>query len=209
MRFQTWDEARVITPANVRREPNGEIVGRLTHGARVVIIGGPIERNNLTWWQVRNGLSGWVAEDAPNRAVLLDKWDDTPFGKAMGFVLLHEGGESNIEADSGGYTKWGIASRYNPGVPVAQLTLDQAKKIYRDKYWTPCGADKLPWPLALTVFDMAVNAGVGTALNLLQAVGNDFTAYNGARRSYYHSLSTFVHFGQGWLNRVSEVEKYA
>lgn len=203
MRFQTWDEAVTVISANVRREPNGEKIGQYPAGTRLVVTGGPVERADLTWWQVRNG---WVAEDAPNKAVLLDKWDGTPFGQAMRFVLAHEGGEVNHPEDHGCYTKWGIAQKFNPQVNVATMELEQAKRIYREKYWEPAGCDALPWPLALTVFDMAVNAGTGTAIKLL---GNaDFAKYNEHRRSYYRSLATFATFGQGWLNRVDAIEKF-
>ena len=92
MRFQLWDEAVTVTTANVRRDANGEKIGVYPAGARLIITGGPVERNDLTWWQVRNGFTGWVAEDAPNGAILLDKWDPGDFGRAMRFVLSVEGG---------------------------------------------------------------------------------------------------------------------
>lgn len=206
MRFQLWDEAVTITLANVRREPNGEKIGQYLPGTRLVVTGGPVERGDLVWWQVRNGFTGWVAENAPNQAVILDKWDDSPFGQAMRFVLGQEGGEVNHREDPGGYTKWGIAQAFNPQVNVATMTLDQAKRIYREKYWEVIAGDKLPWPLAVTVFDMAVNAGTGTALRLLDGVGADIAKYNEARRSYYRSLRQFETFGAGWLNRVDDIE---
>jgi len=207
-RFQLWDEAVTVTTANVRRDANGEKIGQYPAGTRLVVTGGPVERADLTWWQVRNGFTGWVAEDAPNKAVLLDKWDGTPFGQAMRFVLAHEGGEVNHPEDPGGHTKWGIAQAFNRQVNVATMELDQAKRIYREKYWQPVGGDELPWPLALTVFDMAVNAGVGTALRLLDGAGPDFANYNEHRRAYYRSLSTFSTFGQGWLNRVDAIANF-
>lgn len=209
MRFQLWDEVVTVITSNIRREPAGEIIGQHKPGSRLVVIGGPVDKGNLTWWQVRNGISGWVAEDAPSRAVLLDKWDDTAFGRAMRFVLSQEGGFVDDPSDKGGATLWGIAQRFNPQVNVATMTLEQAKKIYRDKYWTPAECDVAPWPLALTLFDMAVNAGVAQALNLLSAVGPDFAAYNGARRSFYQSLKQFPIFGAGWINRVDAIEKFA
>lgn len=208
MRFQLWDEAVTITLANVRREPNGEKIGQYLPGTRLVVTGGPVERGDLVWWQVRNGFTGWVAENAPNQAVILDKWDDSPFGQAMRFVLGQEGGEVNHREDPGGYTKWGIAQAFNPQVNVATMTLDQAKRIYREKYWEVIAGDKLPWPLAATVFDMAVNAGTGTALRLLDGVGADVAKYNEARRSYYRSLRQFETFGEGWLNRVNDIETF-
>ena len=212
MRFQLWDEAVTVTTANVRRDANGEKVGVYPAGARLVVTGGPVERNDLTWWQVRNGFTGWVAEDAPNGAILLDKWDPSNFGRAMRFVLGQEGGYLSAEeaakiGDAGGATRWGIAQKFNPQVNVATMELEQAKRIYRDKYWNPINGDNLPWPMALTVFDFAVNAGVGTALQLLSIL-KDFAAYNEGRRAYYRNLRQFSVFGNGWLNRVDAIEKF-
>ncbi len=213
MRFQTWDEAVTVISANVRREPNGEKIGQYPAGTRLVVTGGPVERADLTWWQVRNGFTGWVAEDAPNGAILLDKWDPSNFGRAMRFVLSVEGGFLSAEeaaeiGDKGGATRWGIAQKFNPQVNVATMELEQAKRIYRDKYWQPVNGDNLPWPLALTVFDFAVNAGVAAALELLKIL-SDFNAYNEGRRAYYRSLKQFGVFGQGWLNRVDAIEKFS
>lgn len=212
MRFQLWDEAVTVTTANVRRDANGEKIGVYPAGARLIITGGPVERDYLTWWQVRNGFGGWVAEDAPNGAILLDKWDPSNFGRAMRFVLSVEGGYLSAEeaaeiGDAGGATRWGIAQKFNPQVNVATMELEQAKRIYRDKYWNPINGDNLPWPLALTVFDFAVNAGVAAALELLKIL-SDFNAYNEGRRAYYRNLRQFSVFGQGWLTRVDAIEKF-
>lgn len=212
MRFQLWDEAVTVTTANVRRDANGEKIGQYPAGARLVVTGGPVERNALIWWQVRNGFTGWVAEDAPNGAILLDKWDPSNFGRAMRFVLGQEGGYLSAEeaakiGDAGGETRWGISQKFNPQVNVATMELEQAKRIYRDRYWQPINGDNLPWPLALTVFDFAVNAGVAAALELLKIL-SDFNAYNEGRRAYYRSLKQFGVFGQGWLTRVDAIEKF-
>lgn len=211
MRFQQWDEAVTILGANVRVEPAGARLGVLPPGERLVIVGGPVQRSFqgslLTWWQVRNGLSGWVAEDAGNRAVILDTWDDRNFGRAMRFVLAQEGGYSDIAVDKGGPTLWGISSRANPQVNIQTMTLAQAKNIYRYKYWNGIMGDDLAWPLSLTVFDMAVNAGTSAALAILNKAG-EFHAYNHTRRQYYRSLDQFPIFGQAWLNRVDDLEQF-
>lgn len=211
MRFQLWDEAVTVITANVRRDPNGEKIGQYPAGTRLVVTGGPVKAGDLVWWQVRNGFTGWVAEEAPNRSIILDKWDGSNFGQAMRFVLAHEGGYLSAQeaaelGDAGGATLWGIAQRFNPQVNVETMTLDQAKRIYREKYWEPIGGDALGWPLALTVFDFAVNAGVGKAVELLGIV-KDFAAYNEGRKAYYRSLKQFPIFGAGWLKRVEEIEK--
>lgn len=87
---------------------------------------------------------------------------------------------SNWASDPGGSTNWGITQRTldsviqrYPGFPadVKDLTLDQAKAIYRGEYW-PTWAPLNSQQLASKCFDIAVNLGVGTAIRYLQdAVG--------------------------------------
>lgn len=215
MRFQLWDEAVTLIDCPVHQDPAGETVGQIAPDTHLVIVGGPASRSRsngpFIWWQINNGksaLSGrWIAEDAPNKAVLVDKWDDSLFGRSVRFVLAQEGGESQHELDPGRHTKYGILQRYNPNVNVEKLTLDKAKTIYRQRYWDPILCNHLPWPLCATVFDMAVNTSVGTAIMLLQAAGHDADAFNQARRVYYQSLETFALFGEGWIKRVDAIEK--
>jgi lysozyme family protein len=79
-----------------------------------------------------------------------------------------------VTHDAGGTTRWGIASRYNPGVDVANLTREGAARIYRVKYWDACHCGEFPAPLAMVVFDGSVNPGPGFAIKALQrAVGVD------------------------------------
>ncbi len=87
---------------------------------------------------------------------------------AIEFVLSQEGGYTNDPNDSGGETNFGISRKSYPDLELKNLTVDQAKEIYRRDYWSPCRCDNLPWPYSLAVFDMAVNQGVGTAIKTLQ-----------------------------------------
>ena len=59
-------------------------------------------------------------------------------------VLEHEGGYVNDPDDPGGETKFGIAKKFNPDVDIKNLTKEGAKEIYRQKYWNPSKADKVP-----------------------------------------------------------------
>jgi lysozyme family protein len=94
------------------------------------------------------------------------------FDKAFEATIGHEGGYVNDPRDRGGETKFGISARAYPNLKIADLTIDQAKDIYRKDYWTVCGCDALPEPVALAVFDLAVNAGVRAAVrDLQQALG--------------------------------------
>lgn len=90
--------------------------------------------------------------------------------KAVEFVLKEEGGSLGelIPGDKGGYTKFGISSAANPDVDVPNLSRDGAKEIYRTRYWQACKCDELPSPLAIAVFDAAVNQGVRSTIKMLQ-----------------------------------------
>lgn len=78
------------------------------------------------------------------------------FDKAFEMTIGLEGKPSNDPNDPGGYTIWGLASRYNPEVSPS-TTLDQAKEIYLEKYWIPAGCDNAPFPMDICLFDSQVN----------------------------------------------------
>ena len=97
---------------------------------------------------------------------------DTVFNQCFAIVVGEEGGLTNDAADPGGLTNWGISQAAYPSVNIRALTKDGAEAIYLRDYWTPAGCDKLPGPLALMVFDAAVNNGLERAKDWLQmAVG--------------------------------------
>lgn len=106
------------------------------------------------------------------------------FDDAFAFVIGEEGGLSMDPKDRGNWdsgivgqgnlkgTKYGVSAMAYPGVDIANLTLEQAKAIFLRDYWTKIAGDALPAPIALGVFDCAVNQGVSVAIVLLQkAVG--------------------------------------
>lgn len=90
------------------------------------------------------------------------------WSEARRWILEAEGGYVNDPEDPGGETKYGISKRAYPAVNIAALTADDAAAIYRRDYWEPCECDQLPGPLALAVFDAAVNQGRIAAIRLLQ-----------------------------------------
>lgn len=91
------------------------------------------------------------------------------FDRAIEVVLEHEGEAlSDHPDDYGGPTKFGISQRWNPGIDVRSLTRDQAIEIYWERYWQGRGYERLPGPVAIKVFDLAVNLGEQTAVLCLQ-----------------------------------------
>jgi lysozyme family protein len=94
----------------------------------------------------------------------MNKWD-----ASIEFVLAMEGGYTLDPADPGGETNFGISKKAYPKLDIKNLTVDQAKDIYRRDYWSACRCEHMPFPFALAVFDMAVNQGTVKAIKTLQA----------------------------------------
>lgn len=155
----------------------------------------------------------------------------TPFEKAVSFVLRHEGGYSNDTHDSGGETKYGISKAAYPTLDIKNLTMDDAKAIYKLDYWDRCFCAVFPQPISFVLFDAAVNQGQAKAIRMLQAalkvkqdgkVGpitigaaqradiGHITAMFVARRAYQYALHPeVIRYGQGWFNRLAECHQLA
>lgn len=106
------------------------------------------------------------------------------FDAAFDQVIGYEGGYTNDPKDKGNWTsgqvgvgecrgtKYGISAAAFPNLDIANLSLDGAKLIYRNHYWTTIQGASLPVYAAAYVFDMAVNMGVAEASMIVQkAVG--------------------------------------
>lgn len=159
------------------------------------------------------------------------------FDDCLTLVLGAEGGFANDPRDRGGATKYGITigtlgdwrrSKYpDAEVTVADvqaLTVEEAKEIYRSRYWNVLRCDDLPKGVDLLVFDFGVNAGPGRSARVLQdvlgvyqdgSIGpvtiNGFNTcpvdkvirdFSAKRLDYYRSLGDFATFGAGWTNRT-------
>lgn len=98
---------------------------------------------------------------------------DPHFDRAVAFTLRWEGGLVHHPADRGGRTNWGItaelAHAHLPARRVEDLTLTEAREVYRAEFWTRPSLHRLPWPVSLAAFDFAVNSGPGVAVRALQA----------------------------------------
>ena len=57
------------------------------------------------------------------------------FPKVIPALMVLEGGESDSKSDYGGLTKYGVSQKDNPGVDIADLTLDDAAKRLKINYW--------------------------------------------------------------------------
>jgi len=89
--------------------------------------------------------------------------------KAFPILLTFEGKEfTNATFDKGGATKFGISEVSNPDLDVKNLTEDQAKVIYQNRYWIPAHCEDAPNQLKYVLFDTAINDGVKEAIKTLQ-----------------------------------------
>lgn len=108
------------------------------------------------------------------------------FPTAFKFVIGEEGGYTADPNDRGNWTggavgkgellgtKYGIAaSTYgehfaNVGKKIKDLTLDDAKAIYRRDWWDKMRCDELPDKWRLPLFSAAINCGMGVAVKWMQ-----------------------------------------
>lgn len=111
-----------------------------------------------------------------------------PFDRLVETLIGKEGGYVNDPKDSGGETIWGItvavARENGYSGPMRNMTRDQAKAIYRAKYWAKPGLyliAPMSERVAEELLDTGVNAGTGTAgmffqraLNVLNRGGADY-----------------------------------
>jgi len=136
------------------------------------------------------------------------------FPEALVFTLQYEGGYVDNPRDPGGPTNLGITiatlshelGHQATRADVRNLTKAQASAIYRKKYWNAIGADGLPKGVDLIAFDIAVNMGVGRALQFLTITGNQqpvarIARLDDLRLGYWRHLSFFATFWRGWKAR--------
>src|SRR3954451_747161 len=149
-------------------------------------------------------------------------------------VLASEGGYVNHPSDPGGPTNFGITiadyRRYmKPDATasdVRAMKIEEAKAIYREKYWRAMRCDEMPAGVDYCAFDYAVNSGTGRAPKVLQRVlgisvtgrMDDATLVATKKREpraviqaicderlrFLQGLKTWGVFGAGWSKRVGE-----
>ena len=97
------------------------------------------------------------------------------FDQAFKHIIGVEGQYSNDSRDPGGETKYGISKRSYPGLDIASLTLDEAKRIYKKDYWDAGKCVQIPSEIRLLYFDSLVNCGIHATGRLLQKAINEIS----------------------------------
>lgn len=161
----------------------------------------------------------------------------TGFDLAFERVVGHEGGFGADPKDRGNWTtgiigqgalrgtKFGISAMSYPDLDIKNLTLEQAKAIYKRDFWDRAKGDQYDTAIAYQLFDIAVNNGNGNAVRMLQraaGVADDgqvgaltiaavksltvtdvIMRLNAERLLFITKLSTWATYGKGWTNRVA------
>lgn len=148
------------------------------------------------------------------------------FNDCLNRLLKDEGGYTNDPNDSGGPTNYGITifdvqkyiNKNATAQDVRNLSLDQAKSIYKSKYWDTLGCDGLSSGVDYSVFDYGVNSGVARSRRILNKFSNLkgvelVDAINNERMEFLKALAVSQpknqKFLRGWLNRVTRVKAYS
>ena len=127
-------------------------------------------------------------------------------------------------------TKFGISAMTYPDLDIPNLTLPQAREIYKRDWWDKFNLG-IYGSLSFQMFDAAVNHGISKANQFLQkSVGVDSDGVIGEktisafqkkdkndlvllfiaeRISFFVSVSTFSLYGSGWMSRMAMNLRYA
>lgn len=153
------------------------------------------------------------------------------FDRAFDLLLTHEGGYANLANDPGGKTRFGITenvARANGYTgDMRELSLENAKAIYRKDYWDACQCDVMPDVIRYPLFDAAVNSGVGQAVKWMQsaagvkadgalgrmtreavALSNPLLLRQqmiGKRLRFMTDLNNWPSFSKGWARRIAAI----
>lgn len=123
-------------------------------------------------------------------------------------------------------TKYGISAGTYPFLDIENLTLDEARDIYKKDWWDKFQGDFLPYELAYQVFDSEINHGHKVGVRFLQEamdVHNDgvlgpvtlraigtwdedklIMRFLAIRMKYFTGCATWPTHGKGWARRVAD-----
>lgn len=130
------------------------------------------------------------------------------FTVALVKTLKYEGVYSDDSNDHGGKTKWGIteivARNYGYQGKMSNLSLGFASEIYRKNYWNKNNLDQIAKynvDIAIKLFDIGVNMGVGTAGLFLQRSINSLSR----NQSLFSHLRTDGIIGSQTINIIKKL----
>lgn len=115
-------------------------------------------------------------------------------------------------------TKWGFYQKANPDLDVVNMSLYDAIREYKKRYFDiyetmdpPINLEHLSAPIAVALFDSGVNCGPYRAYKwYVEAIKDKEPVETllALRRQHYTTLKTWPRFKNGWLNRLNDLRKY-
>lgn len=133
------------------------------------------------------------------------------FENSVANLWPREGGYTSKDGSSGAPANFGINQKFNPDIDVSKLTQDQAKQLYKTRYWDAIGADKLSPAAQEVAFDAAVNQGPEFAKQIVQASGGDPQKMIQMRAARYQETAQRspedAKNYQGWMNRLNGIQQ--
>lgn len=108
----------------------------------------------------------------PNKILTTGKYEkvDPAFEKALVQNFRVEGECGKHQNDAGGYTCYGLASRFNPDINFRTLTRAKAEDIIHDRYYVAQNVHLLPDSVRGDVFRINFNAGSQRGTKRLQKI---------------------------------------
>jgi len=165
------------------------------------------------------------------------------FDSSFDRVFVNEGGFTDVRGDRGNWTsgkvgegelkgtKYGISAMTYFDLDIKNLTIYEAKAIYRRDWWDKLSMELLPCAMQYQMFDAALNHGMRPATKMLQnaagvkadgSIGpvtratvantdiNDLLMrFLGERLIFMTNVSTWHLFGKGWARRIAHNLKLA
>ncbi len=126
------------------------------------------------------------------------------FDSAFAEVVMAEGSYVNHPLDRGGKTKYGISQRSYPDLDIFNLTLKDAKAIYKRDFWDALRLDQVESDsISHEAFDTAVNMGPGVAAKCAQRAANLLSPGSLKVDGFFGPKSVAV------INRAARVNAYA
>lgn len=137
------------------------------------------------------------------------------FDQFFELLMQLEGDFSDHPSDKGGKTKYGITgttlAAYDKTIKIEDLTLDLAKKIYKEIYFDKVYAAK-DIAVHYHYFDLCVNSGYGNYIKCRRQTKDDLEVIVVWRKNFYYAIVKSDPlqevFYKGWLNRLKKIEGF-
>ena len=115
-------------------------------------------------------------------------------------------GHINYRDTNGTPSVYGVNQMANPDVDVKNLTWDEAKKIYKTRYWDAIGADNMDPKLAHVAYDTAVLAGPARAKKMVAQADGDPVKFMEIRQDFLNGLlakdpKKYGKYAPAWADR--------